>query len=169
MAIIVDDIVLPGSGRILLRMGEDGMRTVTGSIEIIHIYARQSSLGCGLMIKGSPGTFPLLVGCSLKTRGGRVIDVPARWILSPGNAFWVVDVPDECRTNPGVPIYDAEWRGFIIFALYYKSHSNRLSDTSWQQWHSISLIGSSTKALDLQDREISEFYRPSDEVWREDL
>ncbi len=140
------------------------MGNIQASIELIDVYSRYIAIGCGLRITSNNiERFPLLVGCSFKTLDDKVIDIPARRIASPGTAFWLVDIPDECRSNPTASIFSAEWEGFIIFAVYDKYFDNKLSSTGWVRWKSDAEIG--VNEIPFQNEKIEALYRPDSEVW----
>lgn len=102
----------------------------------------------------------LVVGCSIRTPAGDMIDLPARYVDRDGLAWWGrVDGPDECRTGEYV---DSDWRGDIIFALYSDStFADRLSDTGWTPWHAMWMIGSSRAGIDYTENYVRGKYGSS--------
>jgi hypothetical protein len=132
------------------------------NIAIVDKYSYQNSICLGLKVIAPVKEFPLLVGCSLKTESGIVIDLPAKWIESAGLAFWQVkfnelENPSQFRINR-IP-FENDKRGFIIFALWRDdSFKQRLADTGWVTWDAPFLIGSSTKSMDMQDENIRNKY-----------
>jgi hypothetical protein len=100
------------------------------------------------------------------------VDLPARWITSPGLALWKIK-PDERFKNPAEPHPISAltpWYGKIIFALYADdTFENRLTDTGWFDWTARWLIGSSTAGLDMQDDGINRKYGHRRDVWKDQL
>lgn len=125
------------------------------------------SIVFGLEVQGTAKEFPLVVGCSLLTRSGEGVDIPHRWIRTPGKALWGVKFPAEFVTNPGVtPVNDRKMAGRIIFALWRDDKfRERLADTSWVNWDAYWLIGSSTAGMDMQDERIKNEYGGMDDAW----
>ncbi len=132
-------------------------------ITIEDTFRYHGGLVFGLFIE-SYEKFPLVVGCSIKTFNEKIIDIPAKYLLSPGHAVWSVTAPDECARGTG---FNLEWNGYIIFALYEdRTFAKRLADTGWIRWHIISLIGSSSAGLDMQDEYIESKYGKRMNVWK---
>jgi hypothetical protein len=135
------------------------------NIRIVDQFRYHASVVFGLDILAPSSEFPLLVGCSLQNKNGEIIDVPARWLLSPGLALWQVKV--DSRLQSGVIPQDG-WHGRIIFALWRDDrHIERLADTGWVNWECYWLIGSSTKGLDMQDDSIKSKYGDRMKVWKD--
>jgi hypothetical protein len=134
-------------------------------IAILDTYHYHASVVFGLSIK-TREAFPLVVGCSLRTRSGRIIDLPARRLLKPGPALWAIDAPAECATE-GRHSYGTDWSGDAIFALWRDSNfRERIADTGWIPWSAQGLIGSSTTGLAMQDEAIRAKYgRDLDKAW----
>ncbi len=133
----------------------------------IHIekqWQYHASVLFGLLITAPVDEFPLLVGCSLKTKDGEVVDQKARWITSPGKALWKIEA--DSRFMERLDWGDKEWVGKIIFALYRDdSHEERLADTEWTQWKAPFLIGYSTAGLDMEEEFIRKEYDGRFDVW----
>ena len=126
------------------------------SIYIENLYTRHKSIGVGLVISAPGPDFPLVVGCSIRTHQGQIVDIPARRISSSGRAFWTIEAPDAAREGDS-PF--SGWSGYVIFALWgNEAFDTRLADTGWVHWHAPWMIGASTKGLDMQDDEIWELY-----------
>jgi hypothetical protein len=140
---------------------------VSYSIQIVDQFHYHASVVFGLDVLASNSEFPLLVGCSLKTLHGEIVDVPARWIKSPGLALWEIRPGTEFIRNPDtLPINDRVMAGTIIFALWRNdSFTESLGDTGWIDWEAIWLIGSSTKSMDMQDEHIQRKYGTRRDVW----
>jgi hypothetical protein len=151
---------------ILLNEGE------MSSISISDLWYRGRSLLIGLSVN-SINNFPLVIGMSIQTPEGEIVDIPARYILSPGFSFWGQEQVDNRFAYPKDESsrFCNGWRGRIIFAVYSDSSFNhRLADTGWVEFDSINLMGSSLKGLDYQDDEIehkrgSTYASRQAEVW----
>lgn len=118
----------------------------------------------GIAVASDAG-FPLVVGCSVRTHAGQIIDIPARYLISPGRALWHVRAPEECFV--GLEASSEPWVGHIIFAVYEDaSFGNRLADTGWVEWGAPFAIGTSTAGLDMQDTEIESRYGTRKDVWK---
>jgi len=127
-------------------------------IEVLDVFSYHGSVSFGLSVKSNL-LFPLLVGCSLRTVDGAVIDVPAKWISSSGLALWSLEAPPECRASAEQAGYNDSWQGAVIFALWEDlSWTRRLCDTGWIPWTAPFLIGASTKPLDSQDADVISRY-----------
>lgn len=127
------------------------------SISISDTYHYHGSVVFGLTIQ-SDAPFPLVVGCSLRTEGGKIIDIPANRITEGGLAIWGIEATADCARG-GNPHYGCDWCGHVIFALYRdETFSERLTDTGWIPWTAPWLIGGSTAGLDIQDEEIESKY-----------
>lgn len=123
-----------------------------------------ASIVYGLRIH-SDRPFPLVVGCSIRTPKGEIIDLPARYLLSPGLALWKVKAPHECFM--GGFWQTGTWSGHIMFALWKDAtFSQRLKDTGWVSWEAYGMIGGSTAGLDMQESLIGNKYAGRDEVWK---
>ena len=142
------------------------------SVLIEDLWTRGRSLLIGLSVN-SDEKFPLVIGMSIQTPGGEVVDIPARYLLSPGFSLWGQEQVDNRFAYPvgGSSSFCDGWRGRIIFAVYSDSSFNhRLADTGWVEFDSINLMGSSLKGLDYQDEEIerkrgSKYALRQAEVW----
>lgn len=136
------------------------------SITIVDTFHYHASVLFGLDIQGS--NFPLLVGCSLLTPQGEEVDLPAKWIESPGLALWQIKADDRF-TNPQEPNpmnAFTPWYGKVIFALWRDdTFEERLADTRWVEWSAKWLVGSSTAGLDMQDEAIERKYANRLRVW----
>jgi hypothetical protein len=133
-------------------------------ILIKDVFVGHASLCFGLAVE-SGAEFPVVVGCSIRTPAGRIIDIPARYLVSPGLAHWEVSAPDECFI--GLDANPHPWIGQIIFAVYEDvTFGNRLADTGWVEWGAPFAIGSSTAGLDLQDGQMELRYGQRLDVWR---
>ena len=86
-------------------------------INVVDIYELHKGIVVGLYIE-SHQRFPLVVGCSIRTPKGKVLDIPARVLKSPGLALWAVDAPVECAMRAPDNSQVSEWSGHIIFALW---------------------------------------------------
>jgi hypothetical protein len=140
--------------------------TYESKIEICRVYPFHGAILVGLSVE-SKHKFPLVVGCSLRTTTGTIIDLPARRLKSPGLALWHIDAPAECslgeqpRHYPGLG-----WQGQVIFALWTDSNfRERLADTGWVHWHAPWLIGHSTAGLQAVEEEIDSIYGERQDVW----
>jgi predicted nucleic acid-binding Zn-ribbon protein len=118
-------------------------------------FPSPAPLAIGLTIS-SREKFPLVVGCSMRNREGKIVDLPPRLIKRNGKALWIQDfIPEECKYYEG-------WEGEIIFALWSdNSFSNRLADTGWIHW----FIPKYTKPNRLEDEKIKVKYGDALEVW----
>jgi hypothetical protein len=135
------------------------------SITVADQYHYHGQVVFGLAIEAPNKEFPLLVGCSLRTPQGGIIDLPAGWLSSPGLALWDVKVTADFMNK--ADRYDG-WHGEIKFALWRNAtFSERLADTVWLPWGAPYLIGASTAGLDMQDAEIKNKYRGRLRVWKE--
>ncbi len=86
-------------------------------------------LGFGLKVESDK--LPVIVGCSIRSLFGRVIDFPIRQLKANGNCIWVVNKPvgDDFLLRQNVHA------GFVRFSLWGdEGFSDRLSDTEWQFW-----------------------------------
>lgn len=134
------------------------------SIAVIDQYLYHAQVIFGLEIEAHSNEFPLLVGCSLRSSQGCVVDLPARWLLSPGQALWDVKGTDEFKIGSDV---FSEWSGQIKFALWRDDTFNqRLADSGWLAWHAPYMIGASTAGLDIQDQRIKDNYGDRLHVWK---
>lgn len=138
------------------------------SIQIIKQYPFHGSVLFGLLVDGAVDAFPLLVGCSLRPRLGEIVDLKARWLVSPGRALWKVQADSRFReSGTNVSPMDSDWEGQIIFALYSdESFNERLADTGWVSWYAPWLIGSSAKGLDYMEEEIESSFAGRFDVWK---
>jgi hypothetical protein len=138
------------------------------SIKIVDQYKYHGSIVFGLDIQAPTNEFPLLVGCSLLTPQGEEIDLPAKWLNSPGLVLWKIKA-DERFQNPREPTprnAATPWYGKIIFALWRNDKfTERLFDTGWVEWTALWLIGSSTAGLNMQDEQIKRKYGHRLDVW----
>lgn len=137
-------------------------------LDIEDVYEYSASLVYGLHIH-SDRPFPLVVGCSIRTPKGVVIDLPARYILSNGLALWNVKAPSECASDRLREHRMSAWEGSIIFALWEDAtFSRRLVDTGWVRWRMIDLVGTGASAagLEMQDRYMEDKYAGRHEVWK---
>jgi len=133
---------------------------------VVDIYKVHKGIVVGLYVE-SHRNFPLVVGCSIRSPRGIVLDIPARVLKSPGLALWAIDAPAECATQPNVP-QASEWRGDIIFALWANfSFTKSLADTGWVHWDAFWLIGSSLASLRAQEEDIGRKYEHGQNVWAE--
>ena len=121
----------------------------------------------GLRVTASDDRWPKVVGCSLRTREGEIVDLPARWLSSGGLALWKVDVPPGPQFRIGDRSSPIDgWEGQVIFALYSDdTFADRLTDAGWQHWHAPWLIGGSTKSLNYQDERVQSKYGSQLDVW----
>jgi hypothetical protein len=137
------------------------------SIQIKDQFGYHAKVIFGLNIQAPASEFPLLVGCSLLNPTGQEVDIPARWLKSPGLAIWGVSPGGESRdvkfiANPN----DMTMAGKIMFALWRDdTFTERLADTGWVNWKAYWLIGSSTAGLDMQDERIKQEYGNRLDVW----
>lgn len=134
------------------------------SILIKDVFTGHASLAFGLSLE-SDARFPVVVGCSIRTSAGQIIDIPARYLISPGLALWSVRAPEECFI--GLDAMPDSWVGHIIFAVYEDAtFANRLADTGWVEWGAPFAIGSSTAGLDIQDQQMEARYGRRRDVWK---
>jgi hypothetical protein len=152
-------------------------------IKIEHFWKIQSNLIIGLNIQSSE-EFPIVVGCSLRTNSGEIVDIPPRFLLSPGLSFWGTERVDSRFKYPAptfendwtkkmiIPLRPEGWFGEIIFALYIDTtFSRRLADTGWVGWHSEKLNMISYANTEKQEREIAtivenQYKDRTDDIWR---
>jgi hypothetical protein len=135
------------------------------SIQIVDRFHYNRQIVFGILVSAPDGTWPNVVGCSLRTRDRGIIDVPARWLESGGLALWPIDAPGQCINTPGVP--QDGWSGEIIFALWPNAQfTHRIVDTGWVSWYAPWLVGSSTNSLDRQDEQVESLYGSRRKVWR---
>lgn len=152
-------------------------------IKIEHFWQIQSELIIGLNIQSNE-RFPIVVGCSLRTNSGEIVDIPARFLLSPGISFWgtiTVDsrfkYPDpmlesDWRRKMVIPLRPDGWFGEIIFAMYTDAtFGKRFADTGWVRWYSEKLNMPSTVNTDDRDKGIdwiikNQYKDRTDGVWR---
>lgn len=123
-------------------------------IKIEDFWKSGRNLCIGLSIQSSE-KFPLVVGCSFQNESREIVDIPARYLLSPGLALWGQESANHQFKYPrdAQDLYEITgWKGRIIFALYLDStFKNRLADTGWVEWNSFNRIGGSTAGLDDED------------------
>jgi hypothetical protein len=137
------------------------------TIAVIDQYRYHRQVVFGLRIEAPRRDFPLFVGATIKSRLGETIDLPARWLISPGLALWEVKVPNACRDDQQA-FSTAGWSGTIKFALWKdEKFTRRLADTDWLPWSAPYLIGASTTGLAMQDEAIKEKYINRFNVWKE--
>ncbi len=140
------------------------------SIKIEHFWEIQSDLIVGLNIQ-SEEKFPVVVGCSLKTNSGEIVDIPTRFLSSPGLSFWGTERVDSRFKYPLNSGFEGDWKGQIIFALYTDAtFSKRLADTGWINWYWNNMFMSSTAGLDDRDAKIdgiikNQYKDRTDGVW----
>ena len=136
---------------------------MTYSIRITDKWGYHASVVCGLNIAGPEKEFPLYVGCSLRTLKGEIVDIPARWLKSPGKAIWVIKADKRFKTGE---FHDGDWEGYVMLALWRnETFKERLADTGWIHWCAPYLIGSSTAGLDMSDEFIKKEYAGRFDVW----
>jgi hypothetical protein len=137
------------------------------SIHIKDQFGYHARVIFGLNIQAPASEFPLLVGCSLLNPTGQEVDVPPRWLRSPGLAIWEVTPGVEFPGTKFIVDYDDRMMaGKIMFALWRNdTFTERLSDTGWVNWEAYWLIGSSTAGLDMQDERIKREYGSRFDVW----
>ena len=122
-------------------------------IKIEHFWQIQNKLIIGLNIQ-TIERFPIVVGCSLRPESKEIIDIPARYLISPGLSFWGEQTVDSRFKYPLQSGFNGDWAGQIIFALWEdETFNNRLADTGWVNWYSNNLFMSSTAYLDDRDEE----------------
>lgn len=130
-------------------------------IQVIGEYPGFSELTYGLEVHGPAMSFPLLVGCSLRTVSGMVIDQPARWLRSRGKAVWSKAIDWE----PFL-VRSRETAGQIRFKLWRNNESTEcLGDTGWIIWEAECLVGYSAAGLNMIDDEIRREYAGRFDVW----
>lgn len=130
-------------------------------IRIVDQFHYSMSVVFGLSVEGPAALFPLVLGSSLRTEQGDVVDLPAKRIVSPGPAIWSIADEIDGRFKTGrASDYSLRADGEIIFALWRDdSFTERFADTGWQRWQAIHLPpGSSTAGLDMQDWQIQTGY-----------
>lgn len=128
------------------------------ALRIVEQFPFHASVSFGLSITGPSTAFPLVLGCSLRTHKGQVVDIAARYIDSAGMALWHVDADQRFRINEmGRP--DDGWSGSVIFALWRdRSFSERIADTGWYDWSAPWLIGASIVGIEANERSIQARY-----------
>ena len=106
----------------------------TWSVRILHSFDYNGQPIFGLDVAGP--AFPRVVGCSLRTTSGRIIDIPARRLRTAGHALWPVSIPDKALFLQGEnPIGVRHCAGEVIFALWDSDrYERRLADTGWVRW-----------------------------------
>lgn len=135
-------------------------------LDIEDTFHYHASVVYGLRIH-SDRPFPLVVGCSIRTPKGEVIDLPARYILSNGLALWNVKAPSECASDRLREHRMSAWEGGIIFALWEDAtFSRRLVDTGWVPWEAHGMIGASAAGLDIQDGFMERKYAGHEKMWK---
>ena len=98
------------------------------------MYPDHASIICGLTIAGNSRWFPVIVLCGLRTRRGQVVELPARWIVSPGRSIWRIVASKEFQQGRG-SAYTQRWGGEVRFAVFRDpSLEDRLADTGWNRW-----------------------------------
>ena len=113
-------------------------------VEIEEQLHYHSQVVFGLRVAAPDETWPNVVGCSVRTRTGEIVDLPARWLSSGGRALWVLNAPDDIGAGVAVDTGNPQegWNGQIIFALWPdEQFAQRLADTGWQSWEAGWLIG----------------------------
>ena len=134
------------------------------NIEVIDQFRYHGSVVFGLEVAALREEWPLVVGCSLRTRHGDIVDQPARWLSSAGLALWEIKPGAEFKVGSH---QEDGWTGQVIFALWPDdSFSHRLVDTGWIAWSAFWMIGTSTYGLDMQDQQILAKYGSRRDVWR---
>lgn len=129
---------------------------MSSSIIIENLWKRGYFLLFGLSIESSE-KFPIVVGCSMQTKSGEIVDLPARLLLSSGYAMWGQEKADERFAYPLGKRYHGEggWNGRVIFALYSdETFHHRLADTGRIEWETMNLFGSSLAGMDYQDMDV---------------
>jgi hypothetical protein len=126
-------------------------------VQIEDFWPHGASMIIGLRVQCT-SRFPIVVGCSLETPEGEEVDLPARFLHSPGLALWGYEEVDDRFADPpgarGVGRISG-WRGKIIFALYTDAtHDHRLADTGWVPWSARNVFGSSLASVDHAERNI---------------
>lgn len=129
------------------------------NIKVVDIFHFHAGIAVGLHAEGWQQC-PLVVGCSIRSSKGQVLDIPAKVLKSSGLALWYLDAPVECKIQESDSSVFSGWVGEIIFALWADfSFTERLADTGWVQWSTPWLIGSSLDSLRVQEDEIERKYR----------
>lgn len=148
---------------------------MSSRIKIENYWTKGKSMLIGLSVE-SDEKFPIVVGCSLRSVEGEIVDIPARFLLSPGFALWGHERVDQRFTFPQRAKSKSDmfyWSGSIIFALY-KDHTfaTRLADTGWVEceWYSVNAFGSSQEWPNFDDDEIlhakkTKYFERAMEVW----
>lgn len=140
--------------------------TTDWAITLNEIVPDHASFVCALTVTGLPRWFPVVVTCTLKTWRGQFLDVPARWLVSPGLAVWRILPPKECQQGRGNP-FNQKWAGQILFTVYAdSSRRERLADTGWHRWSARTLVGSVPKDLPKQFERLRQTYGSRLDVWR---
>ena len=135
------------------------------AIEVSGLSYFHLSFVARLVVDGPPDAFPVVVGCSLRTPEGMIVDVPAQRLSSPGRALWAVR-PGDWGDDAWMNRYGEEQSGHAIFAIYADAaFSERLADTGWLPFDAPCLIGSSHAALDEANDGLREWIGVRANVW----
>ncbi len=130
---------------------------MTSKITIIEQFGFHQSTVVALSIE-TLNSFPLIVGCSVKSASGEITDIPARLLLHSGTVLWGgVTAPDNCKMDQ--KDRSPYWQGQIMFALWQdETFTTRLADTGWVDWRAPYLIGASMVSIDWATDSIIEKY-----------
>jgi hypothetical protein len=132
-------------------------------ITVVDQFGYNASVVFGLEVEAPAEECPLVVGCSLRTTQGDIIDQPARWLSSAGLALWEIKATPEFKIGQH---REDGWRGQVIFALWPDDRfSRRLADTGWLPCSAYWLVGASTAGLDMQDDNVRRKYDGRFGVW----
>ncbi len=134
------------------------------TIKIVDKYEYHSGVNLGLQVAGPRVAFPLLVGCSFRTNAGKLHDLPARWLSSPGLALWDFNIDHFCK-DPKT----SEFRlilGDVIFALWADERfTERLCDTGWQPWAIPWVLNGHTAITETQEEQMRFKYARRLHAW----
>lgn len=126
------------------------------SIRHLDTYHYHGSVVLGFQV-ALDGRSVVTIGCSIRTRQGRVLDRPPRKLNASGCILCAITAPSDCLVDPSDP--RAGWEGDVMFALWEDdSFRARHGDTGWIPWSAPWLVGSSTAGLDLQEARIAAAY-----------
>jgi hypothetical protein len=131
-------------------------------IEVVDQFHYQASVLFGLQVAAPAEKWPLVVGCSLRTPHGDIIDEPARRLSPTGLALWEIKASSEFKVGPhredGGWVRSSLRTGLTtVFSLVGRY---RLAP-----WNAIWMIGASTYGLDAQDERDLAKYGSRRDVW----
>lgn len=139
------------------------------AVRIEHTYDYNGQPVFGLDVQGP--AFPRVVGCSLRTLAGRVVDLPLRRLLSAGRGLWPIRMSDRELWTSFETGEDAlgvrQLAGDVIFAVWAdQTLHERLADSGWARWNTARVPpDASLHFLEYVDGMIEEDYGARSDVW----